>query len=235
MATPTRRLSAAPSAIAPVPDVLPHQRLIADAKTLGSRQECLEWTVHILDRLETLGIAGDFVECGVWFGAHPVLAKAYVTAAGYSPRRFWLYDTFEGMPPPGPEDVNYRGGRPLDKPKDWLRSEIEDVQAKFAVRGLLDDSVIFVKGMVEQTLRRGPLPERISYLRLDTDFFASTMAELQVLYPLLVKGGALVIDDYGWWLGAKKAVHTYFGEEPKDMVEIDRSARLIWKAHGGPK
>jgi O-methyltransferase len=205
------------------------QRLTQDARTLGSRPPCIEWTIHILDRLEILGIAGDFVECGVWQGAQPITAKAYIEANGYRARRYWLFDTFSGMPPPGPEDVNHRGGRPLNKPNDWLLCSRADVERAFSDRELLDDSVIFVEGMVEQTLRTHEIPDRISYLRLDTDFYSSTMVELQVLYPMLVRGGALVIDDYGWWLGAKKAVDTYFGGQMPEMVEIDRSARLIWK------
>jgi O-methyltransferase len=199
---------------------------------LGSRPACAAWTIRILDRLELLGIAGDFVECGVWRGAQPVVAKAHVTLAEYRPRRYWLYDTFKGMPPPGPYDFTYRGGRPNNKPPNWLSASINEVKAAFADRGLLDDSVIFVEGLVEDTLKTGLLPQRINYLRLDTDYYSSTMAELQALYPLLVVGGALVIDDYGWWQGARRAVDLYFGGVPDGMIEIDRSARLIWKTHG---
>lgn len=206
--------------------------IMEDAKSLGSRPLCIEWTINILDRLEILGIRGDFVECGVWHGAQPIIAKRHVTESGYTPRRYWCFDTFKGMPTPGPEDVNYRGGRPLDKPEDWLCIPRPQVEHNFAVRGLLDDDVIFVEGMVEETLKKDSLPERISYLRLDTDFYSSTMIGLQVLWPRLVRGGALVIDDYGWWLGCKRAVDLYFGGETPPMVEIDRSARLIWKQSG---
>lgn len=209
--------------------MLQRTEIIEDALTLGSRPACLEWTVMILDRLEILGIHGDFVECGVWSGAQPILAKSYVQAHGYRPRKYWCFDTFDGMPSCGPEDKNYRGGRPHHKPKDWLRTPLPRVQQNFSDRGLLGDDVIFVKGMVEDTLKREPLPKYISYLRLDTDFFSSTMVELQCLYPRLVRGGALVLDDYGWWLGCKKAVDLYFEGEVPDMTEIDRGAKLIWK------
>jgi O-methyltransferase len=207
------------------------QALLEDARKLGSRSHCVLATFDILDRLEANGIVGDFVECGVWHGAQPIMAKKYCQAKRYTPRKYWCFDTFEGMPPGGPDDINYTGGRPLHKPKDWLSIPLSQVQNNFAQRGLLDDSVVFVKGKVEETLTREPIPERISYLRLDTDFYSSTFAELQFLYPKLVRGGALVIDDYGWWLGAKKAVDSYFGREP-EMVTIDKSARLIWKTDG---
>ena len=204
------------------------ERLITDVQRLGSRQPCVIATMDILDRLEEQRVEGDFVECGVWHGVHPILAKAYVEGRGYRPRKYWCYDTFAGMPPCGPEDQNYRGGRPYDKPKDWLLVPLAEVKDNFAARKLLDKSVEFVVGMVEQTLRGPRLPTKISYLRLDTDFYASTLIELQVLYPLLVSGGALVLDDYGWWLGSQKAANEYFGKG-QAMTEIDRGARLIWK------
>ncbi len=53
-------------------------------------------------------------------------------------------------------------------------------------------------------------PDRIAILRLDTDWYESTKAELQHLYPLLSPGGILIVDDYGAWLGARKATDEYF-------------------------
>mgnify|MGYP001329190707 FL=1 len=63
--------------------------------------------------------------------------------------------------------------------------------------------------MVEQTLQNNKIPD-IAILRLDTDFYSSTITELKFLYPKLVKGGVLIIDDYGVWNGATKATHEYF-------------------------
>ena len=57
------------------------------------------------------------------------------------------------------------------------------------------------------------LPESISILRLDTDFYDSTLVELNKLYPLLSPGGYIIIDDYGHWEGSRRAVNEYFGEE----------------------
>lgn len=185
--------------------------------------------MDILDRLEDRRIEGDFVECGVWHGVHPIVAKAYVEGRGYRGRRYWCYDTFEGMPPCGPEDMKIEtGGRPIDKPKNWLRVSLRDVKANFAARGMLDKSVVFVAGLVEQTLLGSQLPQKISYLRLDTDFYSSTKIELEVLYPRLVSGGALVLDDHGWWAGARKAAEEYLGKAVV-MTEIDRAACVVWK------
>ena len=75
------------------------------------------------------------------------------------------------------------------------------------------------------------LPKKISLLRLDTDFYKSTMKELKVLYPRLVKNGVLIIDDYGHWKGAKKAVDKYFNLK-KNFIwfqRIDYASRLFIK------
>ena len=72
------------------------------------------------------------------------------------------------------------------------------------------------------------LPKKICILRLDTDFYSSTKIELEKLWPLLSKNGILIIDDYGFWQGCKKAVDNYF-KKKKFLVHIDRSCRLIFK------
>jgi len=54
------------------------------------------------------------------------------------------------------------------------------------------------------------LHEKIAILRLDTYWYDSTKIELETLYPLLEPGGVLIIDDYGHYSGARKAVGEYF-------------------------
>ena len=75
--------------------------------------------------------------------------------------------------------------------------------------GLNEKNIIYVKGLVEKTLD-GNFPEKISLLRLDTDFYESTKKELEILFPKLQSGGIIIIDDYGHWKGCKKAVDEYF-------------------------
>jgi hypothetical protein len=66
-------------------------------------------------------------------------------------------------------------------------------------------------------------------LRLDTDWYESTKVELEILYPKLVRGGVLIIDDYGHWRGARKAVDDYFKNSSLLMIRIDYTARLVIK------
>jgi hypothetical protein len=89
----------------------------------------------------------------------------------------------------------------------------------------------FVEGDVAQTLQE-VYPEKISLLRLDTDWYESTCVELEVLYPRLSVGGVCIFDDYGHWRGARKAVDEYFeklGHRPY-MHPIDYSGRVLIKS-----
>jgi O-methyltransferase len=85
----------------------------------------------------------------------------------------------------------------------------------------------FVEGAVEDTLP-DRAPGEIALLRLDTDWYASTKHELEHLYPRLVAGGVLILDDYGYWQGARRAVDEYFAAkgEPLLLNRIDGTARI---------
>jgi O-methyltransferase len=170
---------------------------------------------YVVDR----EIEGDFVECGVWRGGN-ALAAAEIFKLHNSKRNVWLFDTFKGMTAPTDFDVQASDGRTArtqyeadqkETHNEWCYSSIEDVRQNFANRGLTTN-IHFVQGDVCQTLNSEPskLPNKISVLRLDTDWYESTKKELEVLYPKLTVGGCLIIDDYGHWSGSKKATDEYF-------------------------
>lgn len=200
--------------------------------TSVERQWALMSSIRYLD---AAGIEGDIVECGVWRGGNMMLAKDISRNSPVS-RRFYLYDTFAGMSEPTDNDIShvepparetYQAAR-LDTHTDWAYASLENVRENFSRALLLDESVVFVKGKVEETLaNEQQLPERIALLRLDTDWYESTKVELEALYPRLVPGGVLIIDDYGHWAGARKAVDEYFQDDPVLLNRIDYSARLV--------
>jgi O-methyltransferase len=84
-----------------------------------------------------------------------------------------------------------------------------------------------VKGKVEDTVPKNA-PEKIALLRLDTDWYESTRHELVHLFPRLVPGGVLIIDDYGHWQGARKAVDEYIaGNQVKILLNrVDYTGRI---------
>src|SRR2546429_9168032 len=81
----------------------------------------------------------------------------------------------------------------------------------------------FAKGSVEDTIP-DQAPDQIALLRLDTDWYESTKHELVQLYPRLVPGGVLILDDYGWWRGGGEAASEDFREDSPapPPISIDR-------------
>ncbi len=157
-------------------------------------------------------IPGDIVECGVWKGGACLLASIVLNnEEPESERTIWLYDTFEGMPAPGDQDHIAAGGQALKErnPEGWWAAGEAEVRKTLEFSPFGAERFHLVPGLVEKTLEE-TLPERIALLRLDTDWYESTRKELEVLYPRLVSGGILIIDDYGHFTGARKAVDEYF-------------------------
>lgn len=192
--------------------------------------------IHTLEYLHTNRIDGDIVECGVWRGGSMIVAAQTLARLGDTSRTLWLYDTFEGMTAPTEHDVSNKGTKAADKFKKrqtstdsstWCYASLEEVTANVTATGYPSNKICFVKGKVEDTLP-AQAPAKIALLRLDTDWYESTLHELTTLYPRLGVGGALIIDDYGDWSGARKAVDEYLVREGLcfHLGRIDDSARL---------
>lgn len=184
-------------------------------------------TNYIIDR----NIPGDIVECGVWRGGSALLAALIMKMRNVSDRKVYLYDTFKGMTAPTEVDVDKRGNvgfEMMEKYSDdigWCYALLEEVQTTFSAHNF-EFEVKFVQGDVVETLKT-TTPEAISILRLDTDWYESTAAEFQHLYPRLSIGGILIIDDYGAWAGARQATDEYFQQVPSPMLKrIDKEVRL---------
>jgi hypothetical protein len=190
--------------------------------TMASRERVVA-TINACKHAVQAGVEGDFVECGVWRGGNSIAAK--LTFDNYnSDKKVWLFDTFGGMTPPTEFDTTsysdkstqerFQAGQ-KDDHNEWCFASIEDVCANFNKAGVDPATVRMIPGDVTKTLADGRnLPDAISVLRLDTDFYDSTKAELETLYPRLSVGGSLLIDDFGHWDGARRAVEEYFERLP---------------------
>jgi len=107
---------------------------------------------------------------------------------------------------------------------------MEEARANVLSTGYPAAKMAFVKGKVEDTIPASA-PRQIALLRLDTDWFESTYHELVHLYPRLSPGGILIVDDYGYWQGARKAVDRYVEEQQLKLLltRVDDSARMSVK------
>lgn len=179
-------------------------------------------------------IAGDIVECGVWKGGSAMLMAYTLQQAGITNRKIFLYDTFEGMAKPGEMDganekKEWESLKVTDTLNKMCYSPIEEVKENMNATGYPAENIILIKGKVEDTIP-STMPGGIALLRLDTDWYESTRHELQHLYPLLENKGVLLVDDYGAWQGARKAVDEYFaGKKNTYLHRIDWTGRLLIK------
>ncbi len=215
-----------------------------DPAFLELHRRCAEYTMTSVERMYALwaaarhvsaaGISGDYVECGVWRGGSSMLAALTFGAAGDRDRTFHLYDTFEGMAEPTAEDgrvARYEWERHQQADhNEWCYSALDEVRANLNSTGLAPNQLELVKGKVEDTIP-AHIPSKVALLRLDTDWYASTRHELIHLFPRLESGGVLIVDDYGHWEGARKAVDEYFRERgtPVLLVRVDETGRVAVK------
>lgn len=185
-------------------------------------------------------IPGDFVECGVWKGGNAILIAKLLKDLNVIDRKIYLYDTFSGMVEPTDEDKvighekknSYKIWSTSKKSShnEWCYASLEEVKKNVSMVNYPKENFIFVKGEVEKTIPK-KIPQQISLLRLDTDWYESTKHELTHLFPLLTNSGILIVDDYGHWEGQKKAVDEYFRKKPLLLNRIDRGGRIAVKTY----
>lgn len=181
-------------------------------------------------------IEGALVECGVWAGGSIGLA-AFLSQQKGELRDVALFDTFEGMTAPSAIDSleahdGYKSTLLDNGTSSWCAVNLLEVKSNLASTGIALDRFSFIVGDVSATLmEESNIPAKIAFLRLDTDWYQSTYDELTHLYPRLVKGGIIIIDDFGDWEGARSAVTQYFEENKIHplMIPIDRTGRIFIK------
>ncbi|HSW76616.1 MAG TPA: TylF/MycF family methyltransferase [Candidatus Saccharimonadales bacterium] len=187
------------------------------------REKGLDWpnvahTMIGLHRLNNLqfcveevlanNIPGDLIETGVWRGGASIFMRAILKAYKNTEKKVFVADSFEGLPVPNlelyPADASIRYLSHIPQ----LAVSLEQVQTNFSRYGLLDDQVVFLKGWFCDTLPKAPV-EKLALMRLDGDYYGSTMDSLINLYPKLSVGGYVIIDDYQVLPPCAQAVHDF--------------------------
>jgi hypothetical protein len=171
-------------------------------------------TEYIVDN----NIPGDIIECGVWRGGSMMISALTLLKMNNLNRIIYLYDTYEGMSKPSEKDIRIYDNKPALKKwkksqgkefNQWDYASLDEVKKNLYSTGYPKENFAFIKGKVEDTIPH-IVPEKVSLLRLDTDFYESTYHELLHLFPKLSLNGVIIIDDYGYWKGQKEAIDTYF-------------------------
>jgi hypothetical protein len=202
------------------------------------------FTMVSIERLENLydlsikaqreQIPGSFVECGVWRGG---CVGVMASTARSNGRKIHLFDSFEGLPEPHKDlDGNYAVRYAEGGEKGNLTAigkcvgPIDDVKKLlFEILKLDPQNFVFHQGWFQETLPiDAPSLGPIAILRVDGDWYESTKVCLDHLYDCVSENGYIIIDDYGFWEGCKKAVDEFIAARglKVEIKKIDHSG--VW-------
>jgi hypothetical protein len=216
--------------------------ILAEARpfTMTSAERIVA-AIDAVDFVVRRGVPGSIVECGVWRGGSVLAMIRALQRRGVEDRDVYLVDTFTGMTEPSELDLSDFDPPALATWRDskangkrawewWFAKEVFNlklVQETILGTGYPAERIHFVVGEVETTIP-DQAPQEIAVLRLDTDWYESTHHELVHLYPRLSEGGVLIVDDYGHWQGARRAVDEYFASDaaPILLSRIDYTGRM---------
>jgi hypothetical protein len=190
---------------------------------------------HCMTDVVSNGVDGDFIETGVWRGGAVIFMQAFLKSLGLQHnRRVWVADSFEGLPVPDKTEhpIEYRAHQNLIEPLyGKFEASLEEVQANFARFDLLDPNVIFLKGWFKDSLPTAPI-EKLAIVRLDGDYYDSTMDGLNNLYDRLSVGGFMIVDDYGedTWTECRRATDEFRASRniKDELIMVDSSCGY-WK------
>lgn len=221
-------------------DIEPWQReIVSKVRPFSmTSAERLLATINAVQYIVKADIPGAIVECGVWRGGQMMAAALVLKELGVE-RELVLFDTFQGMTEPGERDRDIAGAEASKifrahshrkQGEGWCEASLEDVRTNMASTGYTAARIHYVKGPVEDTI---PLraPVAIALLRLDTDWYASTLHEFTHLYPRVSPRGVVAVDDYGHWQGARQAADEYLAEHGITVLleRVDYTCRQFIK------
>lgn len=149
-------------------------------------------------------IKGDFAQVGIYKGGS---AKLIAETLGKS-KRFWLFDTFKGLPSNSSVDGFYKG-------------DFSDVSLSAVSKLFKENSgVRIIKGLFPQSATRLPDNTKFSFVYLDVDLYEWNKQSLEYFYPRMERGGVIMIDDYGekHLKGIKKSTDEFFADKREKPV-----------------
>jgi O-methyltransferase len=161
---------------------------------------------RLTKELDRRGVEGDLVECGTWNGGSAaVIARA--ARLGAKPiRELWLFDSFQGLPSVTQEDGDAARAHVGTLVAD--RTKVKEILDRV---GTPSDRVHVVPGWFRETFRTAPI-ENIALLHIDADWYESVKLSLEYFYDKVSPNGAIVLNDYGAWQGAKRAVDEFIDQ-----------------------
>jgi hypothetical protein len=173
-------------------------------------------------------IDGDIVECGVFLGGNVMFMAEVFRRHDYSlDRRILGFDTFHGFVRRSEHDIDLKGNE-VCQPNDPSWNFLKVARANVESVGYDPMRLFLIEGDVLQTLPLA-IDRPIALLRLDTDTYDTTKFELEQCWPNIVKGAPVIIDDYGWCLGARKATDDFINGRNVLLQRICATIRCFVK------
>ena len=177
-------------------------------------------------------IEGDIVECGIYNGNTLAFIGEINDELNLN-KKIWGYDTFNGFIENSftDKDIDFKTRKKVKNDTSNIYYTLNEVKKNIKQNNKKNfDKYIFVEGDILETLNiKENIPDKISFLRLDTDIYKTTKKQLEILYEKLVKGGVLHIDDYGICPGVKTAVDNFFSDNDIWLHRADMACRYLIK------
>lgn len=185
---------------------------------------------------QTADLEGGVVECGCWKGLSSYLMTAYIrdSKLEFKGEHYHIFDSFEGLSQPTSEDViDYKL---VDKQGDRKGSFFKSAGAYNAnlldVKNVLKDfpAITFYQGWIPQVLPKFSA-EKLKFVHIDLDLYEPIIGALEFFYPMIVRGGVVVCDDYGslYWPGAKKAVEEFAEKHRVKFIALSTGQAVFIK------
>ena len=191
------------------------------------------WSIYqSLKYIRNENIEGDIVECGVYNGNTLAFIGEIVDELELK-KRIWGYDTFDGFIKSSftDYDIDFKTGKKVNYVPSNIYYSLDEVKKNIIKNNKTNfEKYALIKGDILETLNiKDNLPNKISFLRLDTDIYKTTLKQLEILYEKLTPGGILHIDDYGICPGVKTAVDNFFSNKNIWLHRVDIACRYIIK------
>ena len=180
--------------------------------------------------LDTKLLDGCVVECGVWKGGMTCGAARFSVDNNLN-RVFYAFDSYEGFPEPNEKDiVAYTGEKALELDNWGMKKDgnapLDNLYKCMNELSIDKNIIIPVKGWFKDTVIN--FDKNICILRLDGDWYDSTMVCLENLYDKVVSGGVIILDDYGYWKGCRDATDEFLAKNNIDVVLNKTDFSEVW-------
>jgi len=162
----------------------------------------IQWRVHICTwaASQVQDVEGDFIDCGVWYGALPKTICDFVDI-DTTGRKYFLVDSW------GSDKSVQNESKYSEDIYDLVKQRFSGYNSVELIRGL-------VPGALPQVSTR-----KVAFLALDMNGWEAELHALEYFYPILSKGAVVYLDDYGWdYPELRMAVTTFLQNKPEELL-----------------